>query len=108
MTTTTVPDFSIAARSPAFPRQALRERLAGRRLDLLFVNAAIDRGDLTIDEVPADMFTEVMITNTLGPLRAQCPGRRGRPRSAGRRSRAAVPGSPRRARPLVIAPATGP
>ncbi|MEV5891561.1 SDR family NAD(P)-dependent oxidoreductase [Nonomuraea fuscirosea] len=49
---------------------ALRERLAGRRLDLLFVNAAIDRGDLTIDEVPTDMFTEVMITNALSPLRA--------------------------------------
>ncbi|MFC4330885.1 SDR family NAD(P)-dependent oxidoreductase [Streptomyces andamanensis] len=49
---------------------ALRERLAGRRLDLLFVNAAIDQGDLTIDEVPTEMFTEVMITNALGPLRA--------------------------------------
>lgn len=49
---------------------ALRERLAGCRLDLLFVNAAIDRGDLPIDEVPTDMFTEVMITNALSPLRA--------------------------------------
>ncbi|NUW36245.1 SDR family NAD(P)-dependent oxidoreductase [Nonomuraea sp. SMC257] len=49
---------------------ALRERLAGRRLDLLFVNAAIDRGDLPIHEVPTDMFTEVMITNALSPLRA--------------------------------------
>nr|WP_042181042.1 SDR family NAD(P)-dependent oxidoreductase [Kibdelosporangium sp. MJ126-NF4]CEL14765.1 Short-chain dehydrogenase/reductase SDR [Kibdelosporangium sp. MJ126-NF4]CTQ96605.1 Short-chain dehydrogenase/reductase SDR [Kibdelosporangium sp. MJ126-NF4] len=48
---------------------ALRERLADRRLDLLFVNAAIDRGDLSIDEVPTDMFTEVMITNALSPLR---------------------------------------
>ncbi|WP_431904316.1 SDR family oxidoreductase [Nonomuraea sp. bgisy101] len=38
-------------------------------LDLLFVNAAIDRGDLPIDEVPTDMFTEVMITNALSPLR---------------------------------------
>ncbi|MFJ1761341.1 SDR family NAD(P)-dependent oxidoreductase [Amycolatopsis sp. NPDC088138] len=49
---------------------ALRERLDGRRLDLLFVNAAIDRGNLPIDEVPAEMFTEVMLTNALGPLRA--------------------------------------
>ncbi|GAA2309994.1 SDR family oxidoreductase [Nonomuraea roseoviolacea subsp. roseoviolacea] len=49
---------------------ALRERLAGRRLDLLFVNAAIDRGDLPVHEVPTGMFTEVMITNALSPLRA--------------------------------------
>ncbi|QUQ66916.1 SDR family NAD(P)-dependent oxidoreductase [Kutzneria sp. CA-103260] len=49
---------------------ALRSRLAGRRLDLLFVNAAIDRGDLPIDQVPTGMFTEVMITNALSPLRA--------------------------------------
>ncbi|WP_236794300.1 SDR family NAD(P)-dependent oxidoreductase [Amycolatopsis sp. GM8] len=49
---------------------ALRERLAGSRLDLLFVNAAIDRGNLPVDEVPTDMFTEVMITNALSPLRA--------------------------------------
>ncbi|WP_018686083.1 SDR family NAD(P)-dependent oxidoreductase [Actinokineospora enzanensis] len=48
---------------------ALRERLAGCSLDLLFVNAAIDRGDLPIDQVPTDMFTEVMVTNALGPLR---------------------------------------
>lgn len=49
---------------------ALRERLEGCRLDLLFVNAAIDRGDLAIDEVSTGMFTEVMITNALSPLRA--------------------------------------
>ncbi|WP_372411419.1 SDR family NAD(P)-dependent oxidoreductase [Streptomyces luteireticuli] len=49
---------------------ALRGRLEGCRLDLLFVNAAIDRGDLPISEVPAEMFTEVMITNALSPLRA--------------------------------------
>ncbi|WP_030910543.1 SDR family NAD(P)-dependent oxidoreductase [Streptomyces sp. NRRL F-5126] len=48
---------------------ALRERLEGRRLDLLFVNAAIDRGNLPIDEVPTAMFTEVMATNALSPLR---------------------------------------
>ncbi len=49
---------------------ALRERLDGRRLDLLFVNAAIDRGDLPINEVPTEMFTGVMVTNALSPLRA--------------------------------------
>ncbi|SEO45785.1 SDR family NAD(P)-dependent oxidoreductase [Amycolatopsis saalfeldensis] len=48
---------------------ALRERLSGHRFDLLFVNAAINRGNLPIGEVPADMFTEVMITNALSPLR---------------------------------------
>ncbi|MBF6048470.1 SDR family NAD(P)-dependent oxidoreductase [Streptomyces sp. NRRL B-1677] len=52
---------------------ALRERLErqeGCRLDLLFVNAAIDRGNLPIHEVSTDMFTEVMTTNALSPLRA--------------------------------------
>ncbi|MFE3886949.1 SDR family oxidoreductase [Streptomyces lydicus] len=48
---------------------ALRDRLAGRALDLLFVNAAITRGDLPIGEVPTDMFTEVMVTNALSPMR---------------------------------------
>ncbi|MFI6846173.1 SDR family NAD(P)-dependent oxidoreductase [Kitasatospora sp. NBC_00085] len=48
---------------------ALRDRLAGRTLDLLFVNAAITRGDLPIGEVPTRMFTEVMITNALSPMR---------------------------------------
>jgi len=49
---------------------ALRGRLAGRRFDLLFVNAAIDRGNLSVDQVPTEMFTEVMVTNALSPLRA--------------------------------------
>ncbi|MGX7761446.1 SDR family oxidoreductase [Streptomyces angustmyceticus] len=48
---------------------ALRDRLAQRTLDLLFVNAAIARGDLPIGEVPTDMFTEVMTTNALSPMR---------------------------------------
>ncbi|MEV5122029.1 SDR family oxidoreductase [Streptomyces decoyicus] len=48
---------------------ALRDRLAQRTLDLLFVNAAITRGDLPIGEVPTDMFAEVMITNALSPMR---------------------------------------
>ncbi|MEU6332418.1 SDR family oxidoreductase [Streptomyces sp. NPDC047049] len=48
---------------------ALRDRLAGRILDLLFVNAAVTRGDLPIGEVPTAMFTEVMVTNALSPMR---------------------------------------
>ncbi|MFF2147088.1 SDR family NAD(P)-dependent oxidoreductase [Kitasatospora sp. NPDC058190] len=48
---------------------ALRDRLAHRTLDLLFVNAAVTRGDLPIGEVPTDMFTEVMVTNALSPMR---------------------------------------
>ena len=46
----------------------LRERLT-EPLDLLFVNAAIDRGNLPIGEVPAEMFGEVMLTNAWAPLR---------------------------------------
>ncbi|EME51020.1 SDR family NAD(P)-dependent oxidoreductase [Amycolatopsis decaplanina] len=49
---------------------ALRERLDGTKLDLLFVNAAIDRGNLPITEVSTETFAEVMITNALSPLRA--------------------------------------
>lgn len=49
---------------------ALRERLAGHQLDLLFVNAAINRGNQPIHEVPDSTFTEVMTTNALSPLRA--------------------------------------
>ncbi|WP_425826946.1 SDR family NAD(P)-dependent oxidoreductase [Streptomyces fractus] len=49
---------------------ALRERLAGRaHLDLLFVNAAVTRGDLAIGDVPEDMFVEVMLTNAYAPMR---------------------------------------
>jgi NAD(P)-dependent dehydrogenase (short-subunit alcohol dehydrogenase family) len=48
---------------------ALRDRLAGRSLDLLFVNGAVTRGDLPIAEVPTEMFVEVMVTNALSPIR---------------------------------------
>ncbi|EPD89335.1 hypothetical protein HMPREF1486_06277 [Streptomyces sp. HPH0547] len=49
---------------------ALRERLAQRMpIDLLFVNAAITRGNNPIGDVPAEMFTEVMVTNALSPMR---------------------------------------
>ncbi|MFB7629428.1 SDR family oxidoreductase [Streptomyces sp. NPDC056149] len=48
---------------------ALRARLAGRTLDLLFVNAAIARGNIPVGEVPTEMFVEVMVTNALSPMR---------------------------------------
>ncbi|MDT8911905.1 SDR family NAD(P)-dependent oxidoreductase [Amycolatopsis sp. PS_44_ISF1] len=48
---------------------ALRERLSGRRYELLFVNAAINRGNQPIGEVPTEVFAEVMVTNALSPLR---------------------------------------
>ncbi|MET9532590.1 MULTISPECIES: SDR family oxidoreductase [unclassified Streptomyces] len=53
------------------PKQitALRDRLAERTLDLLFVNAAITRGDIPVGDVPEEMFVEVMVTNALSPMR---------------------------------------
>lgn len=48
---------------------ALRQRLAGRVLDLLFVNGAITRGDVPAAEVPTETFIEVMVTNALSPMR---------------------------------------
>ncbi|MEV6414157.1 SDR family NAD(P)-dependent oxidoreductase [Kribbella sp. NPDC051718] len=48
---------------------ALRDRLADRELDLLFVNAGVTRGNLPIAEVPTEMFAEVLITNALSPPR---------------------------------------
>ena len=48
---------------------ALRDRLAGRRLDLLFVNAGVAHDDLPVAEVSTESFVEVMVTNALGPLR---------------------------------------
>ncbi|MBN3741014.1 MULTISPECIES: SDR family oxidoreductase [Burkholderia] len=49
---------------------ALRERLSGRRFDMLFVNAGTtnDPGE-TIGEVTTDEFVRVMITNALAPMR---------------------------------------
>ncbi|WP_116204365.1 SDR family NAD(P)-dependent oxidoreductase [Amycolatopsis circi] len=47
---------------------ALSDRVDGP-LDLLFVNAAINRGNLPIGEVSTEMFTEVMVTNALSPLK---------------------------------------
>ncbi|GAA2619814.1 SDR family oxidoreductase [Streptomyces tubercidicus] len=48
---------------------ALRERLAERTLDLLFVNAAVARGNIPVGDVPTEMFVEVMVTNALSPMR---------------------------------------
>jgi NAD(P)-dependent dehydrogenase (short-subunit alcohol dehydrogenase family) len=49
----------------------LRERLAGRRLDLLFVNAGTTNNPATpIGEVPTADFVDVMVTNALSPMRA--------------------------------------
>ena len=50
---------------------ALRARLAGRRFDLLFVNAGISnsRPQDTVAEVSTDEFVRVMTTNALAPMR---------------------------------------
>lgn len=49
---------------------ALHDRLAERRFELLFVNAGIshDPAD-TPTTIPTEVFTEVMITNALSPVR---------------------------------------
>lgn len=48
----------------------LRERLAHRQLDLLFVNAGTTNNEQTpIGAVPASDFVQVMITNALSPMR---------------------------------------
>jgi NAD(P)-dependent dehydrogenase (short-subunit alcohol dehydrogenase family) len=48
----------------------LRERLAGRRLDVLFVNAGTTNNPATpIDEVSTADFVDVMVTNALSPMR---------------------------------------
>ncbi|WP_175909727.1 SDR family oxidoreductase [Burkholderia metallica] len=49
---------------------ALRARLAGRRFDMLFVNAGTTNEPTeTIGEVTTDEFVRVMITNALAPMR---------------------------------------
>ncbi|VWB81205.1 SDR family oxidoreductase [Burkholderia lata] len=49
---------------------ALRERLSGRRFDMLFVNAGTTNEPTeTIGEVATDEFVRVMITNALAPMR---------------------------------------
>jgi len=48
--------------------RALRGRLAGEQLDLLFVNAAITNGDEPVNVVSEETFTTVMVTNAYAPL----------------------------------------
>jgi len=50
---------------------ALRSRLAGRTLDMLFVNAGVrnNNPEETIGEVSTDEFIRVMATNALSPIR---------------------------------------
>jgi NAD(P)-dependent dehydrogenase (short-subunit alcohol dehydrogenase family) len=49
---------------------ALRDRLSGRRFDMLFVNAGTTNNEQTpIGQVPTDDFVTVMVTNALSPMR---------------------------------------
>jgi NAD(P)-dependent dehydrogenase (short-subunit alcohol dehydrogenase family) len=49
---------------------ALRKRLDGEQIDLLFVNAGISNGaGETLPQTTTDAFTHLMITNALSPLR---------------------------------------
>ena len=48
----------------------LRDRLAGRTFDLLFVNAGVtNEPEGTVAETSTEEFTRVMVTNALSPLR---------------------------------------
>ncbi|WP_186064977.1 SDR family NAD(P)-dependent oxidoreductase [Burkholderia gladioli] len=50
--------------------EALHRRLAGRRLELLFVNAGVKNDDgETIADVSTEEFVRVMVTNALSPMR---------------------------------------
>jgi NAD(P)-dependent dehydrogenase (short-subunit alcohol dehydrogenase family) len=66
-------DVEIESLDITFPDQiaALRARLAGRKIDLLFVNAGVanDHPDDTAAQVSTDEFVRVMVTNTLSPMR---------------------------------------
>ena len=49
---------------------ALKQRLSGATLDLLFVNAAVANGpDDRVDQASTEDFTRVMVTNALSPMR---------------------------------------
>jgi len=49
---------------------ALRQRLAGRSFDLLFVNAGVANGpNETVAGVSSEEFVRVMVTNAYGPMR---------------------------------------
>lgn len=50
--------------------RALRGRLSGRVLDLLFVNAAIANGpNEQVDRISTEEFNHIMVTNALSPMR---------------------------------------
>ncbi|MCA5924340.1 SDR family oxidoreductase [Curtobacterium oceanosedimentum] len=49
--------------------RAVRDRLDGRTLDTVFVNAAIADADLPVAQVPTAVFVDVMVTNALAPMR---------------------------------------
>jgi NAD(P)-dependent dehydrogenase (short-subunit alcohol dehydrogenase family) len=50
--------------------QALRDRLAARSFDLLFVNAGVTNGpEETTADVTTDEFNRLMVTNALSPMR---------------------------------------
>ncbi|MFE6685845.1 SDR family NAD(P)-dependent oxidoreductase [Streptomyces sp. NPDC057743] len=50
--------------------QALRDRLAARSFDLLFVNAGVtNRPEETSADVTTEEFTRLMVTNALSPMR---------------------------------------
>lgn len=49
---------------------ALRTKLGGRRIDLLFVNAGVANDpEETIADVSTEEFTRIMVTNALSPMR---------------------------------------
>ncbi|MEU6853582.1 SDR family oxidoreductase [Actinacidiphila alni] len=65
-------DIEIETLDVTVPEQisALRERLAGRTFDLLFVNAGVtNQPEGTVAETSTDEFVRVMVTNALSPLR---------------------------------------
>ncbi|MFG1925637.1 SDR family NAD(P)-dependent oxidoreductase [Cryptosporangium sp. NPDC048952] len=49
---------------------ALRKRLDGQTIDLLFVNAAVASADAPAASVETQDFVDVMVTNVLSPMRA--------------------------------------
>jgi NAD(P)-dependent dehydrogenase (short-subunit alcohol dehydrogenase family) len=49
---------------------ALRDRLSGRKFDMLFINAGVTNNEKeTIADVTTDEFVRVMVTNSLSPMR---------------------------------------
>ena len=48
----------------------MRERLAQKTFDLLFVNAGVTNGpEETVTDVPTDTFVRLMVTNALSLMR---------------------------------------